>query len=145
MGACPSQSWVLSHSSTLPFFILMLRVEEARKSTGSSSSLPSTSKKETRSAVQNEQNKVRNLRCHVVPADLWIQTFQNTMLPPSSATRYGAEGPGVESRWEQGFPHPALNPLSLLYNLYRVSSLGVKRPGRGVNHPSHLAPRSNKE
>ena len=107
MGACPSQSWVLSHSSTLPFFILMLRVEEARKYTGSSSSLPSTSKKETRSAVQNEQNKVRNLRCHVVPADLWIQTFQNTMLPPSSATRYGAEGPGVESRWEQGFPHPS--------------------------------------
>jgi hypothetical protein len=34
---------------------------------------------------------------------------------------------------------------SLLYNGYRVYFLGVKRPGRGVDHPPHLAPRLKKE
>ena len=32
-------------------------------------------------------------------------------------------------------------PPSFLYKGYRVSFLGVKRPGRGVNHPPHLGPR----
>ena len=32
----------------------------------------------------------------------------------------------------------------LLYNGYRVSFPGVKRPGRGDNHPPHLAPRLKK-
>ena len=35
-------------------------------------------------------------------------------------------------------PHlsrPALDPPSLLSNGYRVSFPGVKRPGRGINHP----------
>jgi hypothetical protein len=31
--------------------------------------------------------------------------------------------------------HLPLGPPSLLYNGYRLSFLGVKRPGRGVNHP----------
>ena len=35
--------------------------------------------------------------------------------------------------------------FSRLYNGYSVSSPGVKRPGRGVNHPLHLAPRLKKE
>jgi hypothetical protein len=36
-------------------------------------------------------------------------------------------------------------PPSLLYNGYRVSFSGVKRPGRGVDHPPHLSPRLKKE
>ena len=32
-------------------------------------------------------------------------------------------------------PDRLWNPPSLLYNGYRVSFLGLKRPGRGVNHP----------
>jgi hypothetical protein len=39
------------------------------------------------------------------------------------ATRYGLEGPGIESRRGRDFPHPsrpALGPPSLLYNGYRV-------------------------
>jgi hypothetical protein len=32
-------------------------------------------------------------------------------------------------------PDRAWGPPSLLYNWYRVSFLGVKRPGRGVDHP----------
>ena len=51
------------------------------------------------------------------------------------ATRYGLDGPGIESRWGRDFPHtsrPALGPTSLLYNGYRVFP-GVKRPRRGVD------------
>ena len=36
-------------------------------------------------------------------------------------------------------------PLSLLRNGYRVSFRRVKRPGRGVGLPPHLAPRLKKE
>jgi len=45
------------------------------------------------------------------------------------------EWAGIESRWGQDFPHPSdrsWGPLSLLYSGYRVSSLGVKWPVRGV-------------
>jgi len=42
-------------------------------------------------------------------------------------------------------PDRHLGPPSLLYNWYRVSFQGVKRPGRGVDHPPHLAPRLKKE
>jgi hypothetical protein len=27
------------------------------------------------------------------------------------ATRYGLQGPGIESRWEQGFPYPSRSAL----------------------------------
>ena len=39
------------------------------------------------------------------------------------ATRYGLDGPEIESRWGRDFPHPsrpALGSPSLLYNGYRV-------------------------
>ena len=38
-------------------------------------------------------------------------------------------------------------PPSFLYEYsgYQVSFPGVKRPGRGVDHPPHLAPRLKKE
>ena len=40
----------------------------------------------------------------------------------------GIETFGTHSDWSWG-------PLSLLYNGYLDSCPGVKRPGRGVNHP----------
>ena len=33
------------------------------------------------------------------------------------------------------FSAPVAHPASLLYDGYRLSFLGVKRPGRGVDHP----------
>ena len=39
------------------------------------------------------------------------------------ATRYGLDGTGIESLWEQDFPHsfrPAWGPPSVLNNEYRV-------------------------
>jgi len=47
------------------------------------------------------------------------------------ATRYGLDGPGIESRWERDFPKRPDRPLdlpSLLYNGYRVFPEG-KAPG----------------
>ena len=53
-------------------------------------------------------------------------------------TRYGLDGPGIESRWERDFPHPsrpALGPIQP--PIQWVSSLfsGAKWPGGGVDHP----------
>ena len=63
------------------------------------------------------------------------------------ATRYGLGGSMIESRWERfsapvqtgPAPHPAY------YLTGTGTSSGVKRPGRGVDHPPHLAPRLKKE
>ena len=59
-------------------------------------------------------------------------------------TRYGPDGPRIESRWGARFPAPVqtghgAHPVS--YTMDNGSSPGVKRPGRGVDHPPHLAPR----
>ena len=58
------------------------------------------------------------------------------------ATRYGLDGPGID------FPHPsrsALGPTQPPIQWVPGLSPGVKRPGRGVDHPPHLAPRFKKE
>jgi hypothetical protein len=49
------------------------------------------------------------------------------------ATRYRLDGPGNRAR---NLPDRPCSPPSLLYNWYRVSFPGVKRPDRGVGHPS---------
>jgi hypothetical protein len=51
-----------------------------------------------------------------------------------TVTRYRLDGPWIEFWWERDFPHRLWEPLSLLYNGYRLSFLGVKRPGRGADH-----------
>jgi hypothetical protein len=45
-------------------------------------------------------------------------------------TRYGMVSPGIESRWGRDFPHPASCTIDT------GSFPGVKRPGRGTDHPS---------
>ena len=58
-------------------------------------------------------------------------------------TRYGMDGPGIESRWGVSFSAP-WGPYSLLYSGNRVSFPEVKRSGRENHHP-HPAPRLKKE
>ena len=53
------------------------------------------------------------------------------------ATRYGLDGPGIESQWEARFfapvqTGPGAHPAS--YTMGTGSFPGVKRPGRGVDH-----------
>jgi hypothetical protein len=55
-----------------------------------------------------------------------------------TATRYGLDVPGIESRWGRDFPHlskPALGPTQPPIKWILGLSPGVKRPGRGVDHP----------
>jgi hypothetical protein len=54
------------------------------------------------------------------------------------ATRYGLDGPGIASRWGRGFSAsvqtgPGAHPAS--YTTGTGSFPGVKRQGRGVDHP----------
>ena len=53
-------------------------------------------------------------------------------------TRYGLDGPGIESRWEQRFSAPVQTgpgtyPASC--TMGTESFPGVKRPGRDADHP----------
>jgi len=64
------------------------------------------------------------------------------------ATRYGLEGSGIEFQWGARFSAPVQtlpggHPAS--YTMGTGSFPGVKRPGRDVDHPPHLAPRLKKE
>jgi len=62
--------------------------------------------------------------------------------------RHGLDGPEFEDRQGRCFSHrsrPTLGPTSLLYNGYRFSFPGIKRPGPGVDHALHLVPRLKKE
>jgi hypothetical protein len=58
----------------------------------------------------------------------------------SVANHYGLDGAGIEFRWGLDFPQPPRPALGLC-TVATGSFAGVKRPGRGVNHPPHLAPR----
>ena len=65
----------------------------------------------------------------------------------SEATRYGLDDPAIESRWGARFSTPVqtgprFHPAS--HTMGTDSFPGVKRPGRGVNHPPHLVPRLKK-
>ena len=64
------------------------------------------------------------------------------------ATRYGLDGPGMESRWGARFSAPVqtcpgAQPVS--YTMGTGSFPGVNRAGRGVDHPPHLVPKLEKE
>jgi hypothetical protein len=51
-------------------------------------------------------------------------------------TRYGLDGPRIESRWGgRDFPHPARPAHPASYTMGTGSFPGVKRPVREVNHP----------
>jgi hypothetical protein len=83
---------------------------------------------------------------------MWLLVMSGTVLIPLftsvhicsvgrdgsvGMTRYGLDGPGIESRWRRDFPHPsrpALGPTHLLNKGYRVFLRG-RATGRGVYYP----------
>ena len=64
------------------------------------------------------------------------------------ATRYGPDGPGIESRWGARFSTPIQTGPGA-HSGSCTKGTGsfprVKRPGRGVDHPPHLALRLKEE
>jgi hypothetical protein len=55
------------------------------------------------------------------------------------ATRYWVDVPDIECRWGLDFPHPsipALGPTQPPIQWVQGVVPGLKRPGRGVDHPS---------
>jgi hypothetical protein len=63
-------------------------------------------------------------------------------------TRYGLDGPGIESHWGAGFSAPVqtgpgAHPTSC--TMGTGSFPGLKRPEHGADHPPHLALRLRKE
>jgi hypothetical protein len=66
------------------------------------------------------------------------------------ATRYGLDGPGIESRWWARFSSltqtdTGAHPVSYTMGTGPSPGGGVKRPERGVDHPPHLTSRLRKE
>jgi hypothetical protein len=60
------------------------------------------------------------------------------------ATRYGLDGPGIEFRWGAKFSatvqnDPGTHPAACTMGTGVFP--GVKRTGRGVDQPPHLAPK----
>jgi hypothetical protein len=80
-----------------------------------------------------------------------IQLDANICGPGSSvgiATDYGLDGPGIESRWgARFFAHvqsgPEAHPASC--TMGTGSFPGVKRPGRGADHPPPSSAEVRKE
>ena len=63
-------------------------------------------------------------------------------------THYLLDSPGIESRWGTRFSAPVQTGPEAhraSYTICTVSFSGLKRPGCGVDHPHHLAPRLKKE
>jgi hypothetical protein len=53
----------------------------------------------------------------------------------SSVTRYGLDVAGIESQWRRNFSHPSRPAHPPSYTMGTGSFPGIKRPGRGVDHP----------
>jgi hypothetical protein len=74
--------------------------------------------------------------CHIGPAQLSVMGQDSSV---GIASRYGLDGPGIESQWGEIFSAPVqtghgAHPAS--YTMGTESFPGIKRSGHGVDHPS---------
>jgi len=85
-----------------------------------------------------------NLNPHVWKAwciIMYRESFGDRDSSVGVATRYGVEGPGSNTSLAEIFRTRSDRPKRLIrYNWYSHFPGGVRRPGRGVDHP-HLGPR----
>ena len=85
------------------------------------------------------QTDMEKLKCWWIFAILQKKK-NNTCLDSlvDIATRYGLDGPGIASRWGARFSAPVQTGPGAhpaFYTMGTESFPGVKRPGRGVDHP----------
>jgi len=80
-------------------------------------------------------------------ATLWLATpLYVTVF--KIATRYGLDGPGIQSRWGARSSAPVQNRSGAHPASCRMDTVcfpGLKRPGHGLDHPPHPVPRLKKE
>jgi hypothetical protein len=79
----------------------------------------------------------------LIVREYWIDLVTTFLAARNSvvgiATRYKVDGLRIKSRWGRDFPQifgPALGPTQPLVQRVSGPFPGVKRPGRGVDHPS---------
>jgi hypothetical protein len=78
---------------------------------------------------------------------LRLNTFVGRDSSVGMATGYGLDGPGIESRWGRDFSHksnPGLGAHPASCAMGTGSFPGVKRPGRGADHPPPPIPQVKK-
>ena len=87
---------------------------------------------------RTEQLAVRSRKPTAVHISKTVNYMGGSVCRDSSvgiATRYGLDGPGIDYQGGEVFHTRHWGPPSLLYNGYRVSFQGVKRPGREFDQP----------
>ena len=88
--------------------------------------------------------------CLYICLSIYLSICLSVYSSGGIATRYRLDGPVTECQWRGGARFsapvqtgPGAHPA--FYKMGTGSFPGVKRPGRGVDNPPHLAPRLKKE
>jgi hypothetical protein len=93
----------------------------------------------------------KDIRLDVIISCIVNSIMYSVSGPGSSvgiATNYGLDGPGIESRWVRDFSNtsrPALRPTQPPVQWAPGLLPGVKRPGRGADHPPPSSTEVKKE
>lgn len=88
----------------------------------------------------NDKQTLVHTCCVLNACIVWFYSyiFMGRDSPVDMVTFYGLDGPGIKPWWGKIFcarPDRPCGPPSLLYNMYRVCFLGIKRPVRDVDYP----------
>jgi hypothetical protein len=70
--------------------------------------------------------------CHHISTGLYLRKRMGRYSLVGIASRYGPDGPEIESQWERDFPSGV---QAASYTMSTGSLPGAKRPGCGVDHP----------
>jgi len=82
-----------------------------------------------------------------IAVNKYIISYWDHDSPGGIAIRHGLDDPGIDSQWGARFSIPVQTSSeahTATYTMDTGSFPGVKQPGRGVDHPPHLAPKLKK-
>jgi hypothetical protein len=74
--------------------------------------------------------------CACIVYQFWIYMYSSWDSSVGIGTRYGLDGPGIESQWGVRFSTPIQTSPGAHPASYTQSFPGLKQPGRGVDHPT---------